>query len=96
MSISSNINNLSSDSSQMMTITVAATNQQFMRLHTLSVPLNRLSSAIRNIHRSGGKVLNMSAQAIGAAATHNKPAASPTRADAETIKPNNGSKKKKK
>jgi CpcD/allophycocyanin linker domain len=62
MSISSNLNDISNYGNRMVTITVTASNQQFMRLanQTLSVPYNRLSQAIRNIHRSGSKVVNVS------------------------------------
>lgn len=65
MSISSNLRDSSSYGNRMVTITVTASNQQFMRLanQTLSVPYDRLSQAMRSIHRSGGKVLNVSMQA---------------------------------
>jgi CpcD/allophycocyanin linker domain len=69
MSISSNLNDISNYGNRMVTITVTASNQQFMRLanQTLSVPYNRLSQAIRNIHRSGSKVVDVSMHSISAA-----------------------------
>jgi hypothetical protein len=68
MSISSNLHDSSSYGNRMVTITVTASNQQFMRLanQTLSVPYDRLSQTMRSIHRSGGKVLNVSMQALSA------------------------------
>lgn len=60
--ISSNIGDVSSYSSRMVTIAVTGLHQQSMRLasQTVSVSYNRLSQAIRNIHRSGGKIIDMS------------------------------------
>jgi hypothetical protein len=79
MSISSNLNDLSNYGNRMVTITVTASNQQFMRLanQTLSVPYNRLSQAIRNIHRSGSKVVNVSMISAAPIAVLHSSAAAP-------------------
>jgi phycocyanin-associated, rod len=67
-SISSNISNISNHQSRMVTITVTGIQQQLMRIsnQTLSVPYNRLSQTMRNIHRVGGKVVDVSMQTASA------------------------------
>jgi phycocyanin-associated, rod len=69
-SISSNISDISNHQSRMVTITVTGIQQQLMRLsnQTLSVPYNRLSQTMRNIHRLGGKVVDVSMRAVSTAA----------------------------
>jgi len=61
-SIFSNIGDLSSDGSRMFTITVTGIYQQSMRLanQTISVSYSRLSQTISNIHRNGGKIVDVS------------------------------------
>jgi hypothetical protein len=95
MSISSNLNDLSNYGNRMVTITVTASNQQFMRLanQTLSVPYNRLSQAIRNIHRSGSKVVNVSMISAAPIVGHSSTAAPEPQSKPED---NNPAAKKKK
>jgi ribosomal protein S8 len=65
-SISSNISDISSYDSRMITITVTGIRKQFVRLanQTIHVPYSRLSQTIHNIHRSGGNIVDMSSSSM--------------------------------
>jgi CpcD/allophycocyanin linker domain len=66
-SIASNLGNLSSYSSRMVKITFAG-GQQPMRIahQTRSVPYDRLSQTMQNIHRQGGRVIEVFMQEVSA------------------------------
>jgi hypothetical protein len=59
----------------MVTITVTGTSQRFARLanQIISVPYSRLSQAMRNIHRSGGKILDVSIRPISSETIESAP-----------------------
>jgi hypothetical protein len=50
----------------MFTITVTGIHQQYIRMasQTLSVPYSRLSQAMRNINRGGGKIVDVSVSSV--------------------------------
>jgi CpcD/allophycocyanin linker domain len=96
---SSNIASVSSHSNRLVRITVTGMKQR-LAMQTLAVPYSSLSQTMQNIHRSGGKVLDIAVGAIdhGSATTHHQAAAvQPQSATTEQSPANNaGSKKKKK
>jgi hypothetical protein len=87
---SSNIASVSSHPNRLVRITVTGMKQR-LAMQTLAVPYSSLSQTMQNIHRSGGKVLDI---AIGAI---DRSAVQPQSVTTEQSPANNaGSKKKKK
>jgi hypothetical protein len=66
-SITSNLGNVSSYSSRMVSITFTGGHQSMRMAHqTRSVPYDRLSQTMQNIHRQGGQVIDVFMHAISA------------------------------
>lgn len=86
--ISSNIGDASTYGNRLVTIVVTGMNQQLAHLahQQMSVSYSRLSQTMRNIHRSGGKVISVSMGSTPAVSKNNEPAKQPEN--------NPGSKKK--
>lgn len=94
---SSNIASVSSHSNRLVHITVTGMKQR-LTMQTLAVPYSSLSQTMQNIHRSGGKVLDIAVGAVDHdSATDHQAAVPPQSATTEQPPSNNaGSKKKKK
>ncbi len=90
---SSNIASVSSYSNRLVHITVSGMKQR-LAMQTLAVPYSSLSQTMQNIHRSGGKVLDIAISAIDRTATEHQAAVQPT--TTEQPPANNASSKKKK
>lgn len=88
---SSNIASVSSHPNRLVHITVTGMKQR-LSMQTLAVPYSSLSQTMQNIHRSGGKVLDIAVGAIDH--IDHQFAAQPT--TTEQLPANAGSKKKKK
>ncbi len=65
-SITSNLGNISSYNSRMVSITFTGSQQSRLAHQTQSLPLNRLSQAMQNIHRHGGNVTEVYMHAVSA------------------------------
>jgi hypothetical protein len=95
---SSNIASVSSHPNRLVRITVTGMKQR-LAMQTLAVPYSSLSQTMQNIHRSGGKVLDIAIGAIdrSSATNHHQAAVQPQSVTTEQSPANNaGSKKKKK
>jgi CpcD/allophycocyanin linker domain len=65
-SITSNLGSISSYNSRMVSITFTGSQQSRLAHQTQSLPLNRLSQALQNIHRQGGHVKEVYMHAVSA------------------------------
>jgi CpcD/allophycocyanin linker domain len=65
-SITSNLGSISSYNSRMVSITFTGSQQSRLAHQTQSLPLNRLSQAMQNIHRQGGHVTEVYMHAVSA------------------------------
>jgi CpcD/allophycocyanin linker domain len=91
-SIASNLSNLSSYSSRMVKITFTGGQQPMRVAHqTRSIPYDRLSQTMQNIHRQGGRVIEVFMQEVSA-----DQVAKPTNHSAAAESPRQPTDKKKK
>jgi CpcD/allophycocyanin linker domain len=94
---SSNIASVSSHPNRLVRITVTGMKQR-LATQTLAVPYSSLSQTMQNIHRSGGKVLDIAIGVINhdSAATHHQAAVQAQPATTEQSPSTNAGSKKKK